>query len=294
MNRLALALLGLGVANSWAEEAMDMGGMDHSKMSHEAMQGMVHDGAVHDNDASPAMQGGSAPPDARDPHAYAEGYGFGDLTHPQMGDEEILAALVVDRLENLTTDNESSMTYDAQAWFGKTYDRAVLRAEGKGDYAKIGDARSEVLWGHALTPFWDTHLGLRYDSGGDVDRSWFAFGVQGLAPYWLYIEATGYIGEQGRAAFRFESEYDLLLTQKLILQPRIEVNFYSQRDNGRAISSGLSDYEAGLRLRYEIRREFAPYVGIEWAGQYGSTVALPSSGNHTTETRLVAGLHFWF
>lgn len=313
-----------------AKTAIDMGampGMDHSKMNHDPMSGgmdqgdtsgaargsghdMNHGGATsgksgdmsnmnHGGDdsdhGSMSMQGGSAPPDARDPHAYSDGYDFGPIPRPRMGDEDNFGSLLVDRLESVTTRNNTSMTYDWQAWYGQTYDRALIRAEGNIEGGAFKDARNELLWAHAITAYWDTQLGVRYDSGKGTDRGWLAFGVQGLAPYWLYVEATAYVNEQGRTAFRLETEYDLLLTQKLILQPRIETNFYSQRDDTRDVSSGLSNIEAGLRLRYEIRREFAPYVGIEWASRFGSAVDnIRASGKDAEEARFVAGVRIWF
>ena len=300
-----------------------MSGMDHGKMNHESMSGMdqnehintgkntAHDmnhvGTTsmpaadsssmdhHDHAKSVFMPGSAAPSDARDPHAYSEGYDFGSMSHPQMGDEDMLASLLVDRLESVTTQGSTSMTYDWQASFGKTYDRALIRAEGDIEGGTFKDARNELLWAHAVTAYWDTQLGVRYDSGKGTDRGWLAFGVQGLAPYWLYVEATAYVNERGRAAFRLETEYDLLLTQKLIMQPRMEMNFYSQRDDTRAVSSGLSDFNGGVRLRYEIWREFAPYVGVEWAGRFGSAAdSMRMSGEVPQGTRFVAGVRFWF
>ena len=136
---------------------------------------------------------------------------------------------------------------------------------------------------------------MRHDSGVDPSRTWVAFGVQGLAPYWFETEATAYFGEDGRSALRFDAEYELLLTQRLILQPRIEANFYGKRDAARELGSGLSDVTMGLRLRYEIRREFAPYVGIERARKFGGTKDLVrAAGKDTDESRVVAGVRFWF
>ncbi len=299
-----------------------MPGMDHSKMNHESMQGMDssdkhsagqnfehdmnHSGTAsgktgdmssmnHGGGESMSMQGVSAPPDARDPHAYSDGYDFGQSPRPQMGDQDLLGSLLVDRLESATNRGSTALTYDWQAWFGNTYDRALVRAEGDIEGGTFKDARNELLWAHAITAYWDTQLGIRYDSGKGTDRGWLAFGVQGLAPYWIYVEATAYINEQGRISFRLETEYDLLITQRLILQPRIEMNFYSQRDDTRAVSSGLSDFEGGVRLRYEILREFAPYVGVEWAGKFGSAADnLQAAGENAQGTLFVAGVRFWF
>lgn len=242
-----------------------------------------------------SMQGGSAPADARDPSAYAEGYGFGPLSPPVMADQEYFNSLIVDRLESLSTGSQTSMTYDLQYWLGQTFNRALIRAEGDIDDGTFENARTELLWAHAADPNWDTHLGIRYDKGFGPDRGWLAVGVQGFAPYWIYVEATAYVGEQGRTAFRLETEYDVLLTQKLVLQPRIEANFYGKTDEARALGRGLSDLAIGLRLHYEIWRELAPYIGVEWAGKFGETADyLRNSGNRVNETRAVAGVQFWF
>ncbi|MGR9085817.1 MAG: copper resistance protein B [Gammaproteobacteria bacterium] len=248
-----------------------------------------------DDAGTTAMQGGSPPPSARGPHAYSDGYGFGPIPPPKMADEEIFSALLVDRLESVSTGSQHSMTYDFQYGLGLTYDKALIRAEGDIADGAFQNARSELLWAHAADAYWDMHLGVRYDSGLGPDRGWIALGVQGLAPYWIYIEATVYVGEQGRTAFRIEAEYDVLLTQKLILQPRIEANFYGKRDAARALGHGLSDLVVGMRLRYEFWRELAPYIGVEWAGKFGDTADyLENSGIRSDETRAIAGVQFWF
>lgn len=276
---------------------MDHSKMDHSQMSHGLMDQQQtpasnhaghHTGAA--NQIDPERQA------RRDPHAYSEGYTFGSMSHHQMGDEEYLASVVMDRLESVIGSRNTGLTYDWQAWFGKTYDRALIRAEGDINAGSFENARTEVLWAHALTPYWDSQLGIRYDSGRGTDRGWLALGMQGLAPYWAYTEATFYINEQGRTAFRLELEYDLLLTQRLILQPRTELNFYSERDASRGVSSGLSDVELGMRLRYEFLREFAPYLGVDWEYRPGqaSSQNQPIGQTAVSDIRLVAGLHFWF
>lgn len=265
-------------------------GHDMTSMATATSKPMDH--AQHD---SVSMQGSSAPPDARDPHAYADAYEFGPIPPPIMADEAIFAALIADRLESLTTSDRTYLTYDWQAWLGKTYNRALIRAEGDIDDGSFQNARTELLWAHAAGANWDLHLGGRYDTGFGPDRGWLAVGVQGLAPYWIYVEATAYVGEQGRTAFRIETEYDILLTQKLTLQPRIEVNLYGKKDEARALGHGLSDLAIGVRLHYEIQRELAPYIGVEWAGKFGDTADyLKASGTRVDETRAIAGVQFWF
>lgn len=291
-------VMALGMPRAWAQEpaAPAMPEMDHSKMDHGAMSGTAPD-TGHDMGGMDhgSMQGGSAPPDARDPHAYSGGYDFGPIPPPRMGDVHNFYGLLVDRLERVRTRENSSTEYDLQAWFSRDYDRAVLKAEGEIDDGEHHELSTELLWGHAVATYWNTQLGVRYDGGIEPSRSWLAFGVQGLAPYWFEIDLTGYAGEHGRTALSLEAEYELLLTQKLILQPRVEANFYGKRDAERETGSGLSDLAVGLRLRYEIRREIAPYIGLERSGKFGGTAGFArAEGKQTYETRIIGGLRFWF
>ena len=242
-----------------------------------------------------SMQGGSAPPDARDPHAYAGGQDFGPYHPLHLADTHNFASLLADNFEITRSDDNTAAAYDLQGWFGRTYNRAVFKAEGDIDGGEIQDARSELLWGHAIAPYWDTQFGVRYDSGDGPNRSWLAFGIQGLAPYWFDVEVTGYLGEDSRTALRVDASYELLFTQKLVLQPSIEADVYGKNDRARGLGSGLADLTAALRLRYEIRREFAPYVGVEWAGKFGKTRDLArAAGEDANDVRVVAGVRFWF
>ena len=243
-----------------------------------------------------SMQGGSPPPDARDPHAYSDGVGFtrGDA-RPRLADEHSFRSILIDNLEVSRVDGETVVPYDLEAWFGRTYDRAVLKAEGDFEDGDLEEARTELLWGHAIAAYWDTQLGIRYDSGAGPNRTWLAAGIEGLAPYWFDLEVTAYIGESSRTALRVDASYDMLISQRLILEPRFEANFYGKDDPEYGLGSGLSDIALGLRLRYEIRRELAPYVGIEWSNQYGSTEKLTRAANSDpSDARLTAGLRFWF
>lgn len=249
------------------------------------------------------MQGGSAPPDARDPHDYSNGQqlGSGDYAVPgvprlMLADEHTFASLRGETLERrFTRKGDDSTAYDLQAWFGTTYNKAVVKAEGDIAKGKLEESRTELLWGHAIAPYWDTQLGIRVDNGEGPSRQWLAFGVQGLAPYWFELEATGYVGNDGRTALRLEGSYELLLTQRLILEPRAELQFYGKDDPQRRIGKGLAEASAGLRLRYEISRQFAPYVGVERAGSFGRTADyVRAAGGRAQQTRWVAGVRFWF
>ncbi|MBS0521851.1 MAG: copper resistance protein B, partial [Proteobacteria bacterium] len=134
----------------------------------------------------------------------------------------------------------------------------------------------------------------RYDLDSKPGRGWGAIGIEGLAPLFFHVSATGYVGGDGRLAAKLEGSYDLLITQRLILQPQVEMNFYSQSDPARGIGSGLSDLDAGLRLRYEITRKIAPYIGVSYTGKYGGTADYArAAGSPTDEVRFVVGLRTW-
>jgi copper resistance protein B len=299
----AAAVLALGLTGAQAQEpaaptttdeAASMPGMDHSQMDHATTPATPANASPHAGHEMRGMQGGPAPADARDPHAYAEGYRLSPSA-AHMGGHQSFSGLIVDRLEAVGTRDTTTAAYDLHAWYGGTYDRTVFKAEGDVDDGTIEDARTELLWGHAVAIYWDTQLGARWDSGGGENRGWLALGLEGLAPYWFEVEATAYVGDRGRTALRLATEYELLLTQRLVLQPRVEANFYGQSDPERGLGAGLSDLVAGVRLRYEIRREFAPYVGVEWAGKFGTTADLArAAGADPEETRVVAGLRLWY
>ncbi|WP_300453912.1 copper resistance protein B [Accumulibacter sp.] len=249
------------------------------------------------------MPGGPPPADARDPHAYANGQqlGAGDYAVPgvprlTLADEHFFASLRAETFERRFTRNgDDSTAYDLQGWVGTTFDRAVVKAEGDIGRGKLEDARTELLWGHAIAPYWDTQLGVRLDSGEGPGRQWLAFGVQGLAPYWFEVEATAYVGSAGRSALLLKASYELLLTQRLILEPRTELQFFGKDDPERGIGRGLAEASVGLRLRYEFSRQFAPYIGVERAGSFGETARqLRAEGDRTQQTRWLAGLRFWF
>ncbi|MBU6439307.1 MAG: copper resistance protein B [Betaproteobacteria bacterium] len=215
---------------------------------------------------------------------------------PRLADQEKFGSVLVDRLERAYShDSGNWTTYDVQAWYGHDFNRAVLKAEGQASQGRLQDARTELLWGHAIAAYWDSQLGVRHDNGGGPDRNWLAFGVQGLAPYWFRVEATGYLGDQGRSALRLSASYELLLTQRVVLQPQLELNAYGKDDPARGIGSGLSDATAGLRLRYDISRRFSPYIGVEWSGRFGRTGDYAQSAGERRDTAdVVAGVHFWF
>jgi len=200
----------------------------------------------------------------------------------------------VDELERGFGAGPDVTSFSAGGWLGGDLDRFAWRAEGEHERG-VTDASVEAFYSHAVAAFWNIQAGLRQDVGEGTSRSWAAFGVQGLAPYWFDLEATAYVGQGGRTAIRVEARYDVLFTQRLVLTPKFELNAYGQSDPSRDIGAGLSDVEAGLRLRYEFTRRFAPYLGLDWQRRLGNTASIArAQGQDAGQWRWVAGLRLWF
>ncbi|MBV9724056.1 MAG: copper resistance protein B [Gammaproteobacteria bacterium] len=212
----------------------------------------------------------------------------------EMDDAAAFGRLLVDQFEWRAGDGADGPAWDAQAWYGSDYNKLWLKTEGQrlGDVTE--DARAELLWDRIFSRWWSAQLGVRHDFGEGPSRDWLALGVQGLAPYFVQIEATAYLGDAGRSAARFRAQYELLLTQRMVLQPELELNAYAKDDPERNIGAGFSDLQLGMRLRYEIRRECAPYVGVAWFRRLGKTADLVrAAGQDPSLVQLVAGIRFW-
>ncbi len=253
------------------------------------------------NSAKMQPQGGSAPKDARDPHAYSAGttltegpYALEGNERLTLADEHPFYALLGDRLEY--NEQANAGVFDLQAWYGTTFDRLVIKTEGDFSEGSIEENQTDILWGHAVSAYWDTQAGVRLDYNKEGEnRQWLAFGLQGLAPYWFELDMTAYVGERGNTAFTLEAEYELLLTQKLIIQPRAEITLYGKNDKQNELGSGLSSSAIGFRVRYEFTRQFAPYIGVEWSNKFGNTADYATSnGQSSNNTAFVAGIKFWF
>lgn len=212
-----------------------------------------------------------------------------------MGDRDIHAFFLVDKLERQDVNAGGLLRWSASGWIGGDIDRLWIRTEGKRHDGKTEDAELQLLWGHAISPWWDVVGGIRQSFKPGPSQTWAALGVQGLALYNFDAEATAFVGSGGQTAARVAGTYDLLITNRLILQPSVEVNFYGKDDPQRGIGSGLSSSSLGLRLRYEIKREFAPYLGVSWDRSYGRTADLEAlKGQDLRQFRWVAGVRLWF
>ena len=211
-----------------------------------------------------------------------------------MDDRALFGKVMLDRLEWRDAD-DSTYEWEAKAWYGGDFNKVWLSTEGEHVDGSVADARVELLWDRILTAWWSTRVGAREDFGEGPTRDWLALGVAGLAPGFFELEAMAFVGDSGRTALRLSGDYDLLITQRLVLQPEAELNFYGSDDAERLIGSGLSDLELGLRLRYEFRREFAPYLGVSWSKRFGDSADLAqAAGVDPDEVSWVAGIRAWF
>jgi copper resistance protein B len=217
-----------------------------------------------------------------------------------MDDTARFGKLMVDQLEWRDGGaDQGRAAWDAQAWYGGDLDKLWLKTEGRdisgGPDRGVSDASVELLWDRVIARWWNLQLGGREDFGPGQSRTWAAAAIEGIAPQWVEAEATVYVGEQGRTAGRLKAQYDLLLTQRLILQPYVETNLYSRSDPRQQVGAGLSDLELSFRLRFEIRRELAPYVGLVWLRRFGGTAELArAAGAQADDLELAAGLRVWF
>ncbi|MEO8064584.1 MAG: copper resistance protein B [Pseudomonadota bacterium] len=233
------------------------------------------------------------PPDAPQTRVHSMPY---DEMAEMMGmdDRRRFGKVMLDELEWRNGD-DSAIEWNAAAWYGGDFNKLRLETEGERVAGETRDSRTELLWDRIITPWWSLRAGLRHDAGRGPARDWAALGFAGLAPGLVDVSAALYLGDGGRGAFRLTTHYDLLLSQRLILQPEVELNAYTRDDAGRLIGSGLSDLALGLRLRYELRREFAPYFGVIWAAHFGDSADLRhAAGESDRETTLIAGLRAWF
>jgi copper resistance protein B len=220
---------------------------------------------------------------------------FPDVSGHAAHDSRLFSLVQFSRLEGWSSDEGTGLLWDGQGWVGGDLDRLWLRSEGERVDGKSEAADVELLYGRAVSRWWDVVAGVRHDLDPDPSRTWAAIGIVGLAPQKFEVEATAYVGESGRVAARFEVEYDVLLTNRLILQPLFEVNLLSKDDVERGLGSGLTVAEASLRLRYEVTRQFAPYLGLVYERAYGDTADMRrATGEDVDDARVVAGLRVWF
>lgn len=233
---------------------------------------------------------------APEPGASAPGIAIGVMPALELGDD-VVAHVLFNQLEGRTNGPDNELRWDMEAWIGTDMNKLVFKSEGFLENGKASDGITEVMYGRPL-PFlryFDAQVGVRYDLDSDPGRAWGAIGIEGLAPYFFQFEPTFYFSDQGHLAGRLNGSYDVLITNRLILQPQFELNFYSKSQPDRGTGSGLSELDTGLRLRYEISRKFAPYIGAAYAGKFGKTADLTrAEGGIVNDVRFVVGIRVWY
>jgi copper resistance protein B len=209
-------------------------------------------------------------------------------------DDMIFLTLRADRLEWRDREGDDLLLWDVEAWLGGDYHKLYFESEGEVVDGEAEKANAELLYSRTIHSFWDLQAGFRHDFKPRPTRSFVAFGVQGLAPHWFEVDATAYLSDRGDLSAVLEVEYDLLLTQRLILQPRLETAVAVQEVEELNIGSGFNEIELGLRLRYEITRKFAPYIGLSWSRKLGKTADLVGAdGEEVESTDFIAGVKLW-
>lgn len=276
-------------AESMEQGATDHGGMDHGHGTHGGHDPAGHAGMQH------APAGAALAPNIPRLTDADRAAAFPPLSGHAPHGRSRNSLLLFDKLEYQDADDGSALVWDASGWIGGDIDRLWLRSEGERTNGHTEQAELQALWGHAIGPWWELVGGLRQDFKPGSAQTWAAVGLQGMPFYGLETEITAYYGEGGQSSLRLEADYDILLTNRLILQPTVEANLYGRNDRERGAGSGLGEIEAGLRLRYEFTRQFAPYIGVSWGRLYGNSEDLArDEGEDEEEARLVAGIRLWF
>ncbi|MGA9580419.1 MAG: copper resistance protein B, partial [Allosphingosinicella sp.] len=208
----------------------------------------------------------------------------------------VTSRAMLERFEARVGEGRDGYLVEGEAWYGGDIDKLWLKTEIEGEFGRAPEhAEVQALWSRAIDPWWNVHAGVRYDLQPDPERAHLVLGIEGLAPYWIEIDAAAFLSHKGDFTARLEAEYDQRLSRKLILQPRIEFGLSAQAVPEVGIGAGLSAAEFGLRLRYEIEPELAPYVGVAYERAFGDTADFRrDTGNRAGGWNLLLGLRAWF
>ena len=284
---LLAAALGVVAAPAAAQHA------GHAQHGEHAQHGAP---AAPSGDETPPAAAFEGPPHAADalfdPATMAAARG--QLRHEQGGMR--VHKVMLDRLEARLHEGRDGYAFEGDAWYGGDIDKLWLKGEGEGAFGEKPEAvELQALWSHAITPWFDLQAGLRYDFRPDPERAHLVLGAQGLAPYFVEIDAAAFLSDEGDATARIEAEYDQLITQRLILQPRVEAALSAREVEEIELGSGLTSVEAGLRLRYEFVPEFAPYLGVAYERKLGGTADFArDDGEDPGQWSLLIGVRAWF
>jgi copper resistance protein B len=281
-----------------------MPGMDHGSPTAATMPGMDHSQHM-----MPGMQPtGTALPAGNAPAPTPPHDHYADRLFPRDDMErartvmmrenggQTFATLMFNLAEYRVQQGRDGYHWDAEGWFGGDINRLTVKTEGEGSVGRrVDSAEVQALYSRAIGPYFNLQAGVRQDLGAGPRRTYAVAGFEGLAPYWFEVEGAVFLSDKGDVLARLEGYYDQRLTQRLILQPRAELNLSAQDIPAARFGAGLSNAELGLRLRYEIARQFAPYVGVVYEAKTGRTARYArADGDDPTTTSLVAGVRLWF
>ena len=215
--------------------------------------------------------------------------GLGQTAYASMEDDPLVNMFLMDRFEILDN-HENTRVWEGSFWIGYDINKLYLYSDGEATSDGLETSQNELVYSRAIAPFWDAQVGIVYDKNADASKTWGEIAIAGLAPYYFETRAALLVNGDGNAGLRLDAEYEALLTQQLILTPSLEADFYTKNDPTMQLGSGLSSMEAGLRLRYEFVREFAPYMGVTWEKTFGNT----RDYNPVDKTSFLVGVRFWF
>lgn len=278
-----------------APPADPMAGMDHSAMTPGAMGDGTSASPGPDMETPPPPEAGSGPPRAADAIWGAEAMRASrDELQRTHGDFPVFW-FQGDQFETQVRDGGDGYLWDVQGYYGGPTSRFWFKSEGEGTFGeRVEDAEVQALYSRAIAPFWDLQAGVRQDLAGP-ETTYGVIGIQGLAPYMFEVDAALFVSHRGDITARIEGELDQRITQRLILQPRAEVNLSAQDVPRLGIGAGVDSIEVGVRLRYEIIREFAPYIGVEQSWRVGGSADYARArGEDPSVTNYVVGIRFWF
>jgi copper resistance protein B len=267
-----------------------------------AMPGMVMDGDQTGPKAGTSLPAGNRPAPAPAPDRLADRYWGAAVMASR--DKELrrehggatLYQIMFNLAEHQARKGRDGYRWDGEAWVGGDIDRLWMKSEGEGSFGRrLEKAEVQALYSHAIGAYFNLQGGVRYDFSPNPSRTYATIGFEGLAPYWFDVEGALFLSDKGEILARAEAYYDQRITNYLTLQPRIEANFAAQDVPKNRVGSGLTDFEMGVRLRYEGRREFAPYLGVSWERKFGDTARYARAGDEDTGGfSVVGGLRFWF
>jgi copper resistance protein B len=210
-------------------------------------------------------------------------------------DDPLISKVMINKFELGLSNSSKPSVLEAEAWIGKDLSKFWVKVDLESANGKVEESEIQLLYSKALYPFWDLQLGLRQDISPSPEQSYFAIGMKGLAPYMVEIDSALYFSDTGQIGIRLNTEIERLITQKLIVSRELGINIYTQDEPSIERGSGLSDLEVGVRMRYEYKREIAPYIGFNWTKKIGKTADYSkASGNTTSDSNVVLGVKAWF